>query len=78
MYDKINTSLVNVNVFGASHRWKIARGRSGRYIIGKMVEYICLVDIEGIHITYLNQAYSVLYQSPSQAKDVFCNTDLEL
>ena len=48
MYDKINTSLVNVNVFGASHRWKIARGRSGRYIIKKMVELIFLVDTEGL------------------------------
>jgi len=41
-----------------------------------MVEFICLVDIEGLQachdtVTYLNQAYSVLHQSPSQAKAVF-------
>jgi len=49
-----------------------------------MVELICLVDIKNVYkpchdtVMYLNQAYSVLYQSTSQSKAVFCNMDLEL
>jgi len=41
-----------------------------------MVEFICLEDAERLQtmprtVIYLNQAYSVLYQSPSRAKAVF-------
>ena len=70
------TIILEVDRRSCCQHWKIARGRSVRYIIRKMVEFICLEDAERLQtmprtVIYLNQAYSVLYQSPSRAKAVF-------
>jgi len=43
-----NTIILAVDRQSCCKHWKIARGRSGRYIIGKMVKLICLLDIESL------------------------------
>jgi len=46
-----------------------------------MVEFICLEDVEGLQTMPQHcHVYKsgLLYQSPSRAKAVFCNKDLEL
>jgi len=68
----LSTIILAVDRRSCCWHWKIARGRSGRRIIRYMVELMFLVVIGPCHdtVTYLNQAYSVLYQSPSQAISV--------
>jgi len=42
----LQTTILAVHLRSCCKHWKIARGRPSSYIIGKMVELICLVDIE--------------------------------
>jgi len=65
--------------------WKIARGRSGRYIIGKMVERICLAllgrhrksktMLRHCHV-FKSGLFSIISESISSQSCFSCNTDL--
>ena len=79
---QINSTSIILAVHRRSccQHWKIARGRSGKHFTRYTVELMFLVVIGPCHdtVTYLHQAYSVLYQSPSQPYLFLCNTDLKI